>query len=383
MRGQCCFIFSWCETSNRAIDRNTIVGTSFNFCFLYFCFILQGRRCLPFNMEVIEIKEKEIRDKIAAGKNSFLQFWQWGEFQKSAGFGVLRLALPDIPDRSRGRRAAREGKNFIEAVQIIKYPLLFGKNYYYLPCFKLANYDRTGYFLEYLKKDRQAVFVRLEPDFEDGLEWKRIIKNFGLKPSPKNIQPQETTVLNTAKSPEEILAAMKPKTRYNIRLAEKKGVGVRVGGPGDFEIFWRLMKETIRRDKFSPHPKNYYEKLINSRGDGFSNILFIASAEGEDIAAVIVNFSGDKATYLHGVSSDKHRELMAPYLLQWRAILEAGKRGCLSYDFHGVSEKKWPGVTRFKLGFGGEVVKYVGSWDYVLRPVWYAAYKIARKISNS
>lgn len=324
---------------------------------------------LPPNMEIIEIKEKDRWDSFAKeGKFSFLQSWQWGEFQKRAGFEVLRLAVG-------------EGRDLFEAAQVIKYPLPFGKNYYYFPRCNFFNPERLKYFLDYLAKDRRSVFARLEPDFEDGAGWENLIKNIGLKKSVKSFQPNETAILNIAGSPDDILAAMKPKTRYNIRLAGKNGVNARVGkGAEDFEVFWRLAEETSRRDGFFLHSRSYYRKLLDGSDGDFENILLIAGFPGQDLAVGVINFFQNRATYLYGGSGGKHREAMAPYLLQWRAILEAKKRGCLSYDFYGISEDKWPGITRFKLGFGGEIVKYAGSWDYVLRPIWYAAYKFGRKI---
>jgi lipid II:glycine glycyltransferase (peptidoglycan interpeptide bridge formation enzyme) len=108
--------------------------------------------------------------------------------------------------------------------------------------------------------------------------------------------------------------------------------------------------------------------------------LFIAEYEDRIIAANIVMFFGNRAVYLHGASSNECRNLMAPYLLQWEQIKEAKKQGCEIYDFWGIDEKKWPGVTRFKKGFGGEEIDYSGTFDFIFDKTWYEIYKIAKRI---
>lgn len=180
---------------------------------------------------------------------------------------------------------------------------------------------------------------------------------------------------------------MHQKTRYNIRLAQKKGVIIKEGSANpdesaaDLKEFWRLLQATGERDNFRLHPFSHYEKLlkINSTTPGFIK-LFLASYEGKNIAGGIFSFYGDKATYLHGASDNQYRNLMAPYLLQFSLMQKAQKEGYRYYDFYGIDEKKWPGVTRFKLGYGGRVFEYLGTSDFILRPFFYRFYELARKI---
>ena len=150
----------------------------------------------------------------------------------------------------------------------------------------------------------------------------------------------------------------------------------------NFQKFWELLQETVLRDNFHTHPRTYFEKLLTTGSEDFSNELFFAKYQGVILAAAIVNFYGSvtlTASYLHGASSNVHREVMAPHLLHWRIIQEAKKRGFRHYDLWGIDEAKWPGLTRFKLGFGGKTVEYPSSIDVVYRRMWYPMYKLAKR----
>jgi peptidoglycan pentaglycine glycine transferase (the first glycine) len=178
---------------------------------------------------------------------------------------------------------------------------------------------------------------------------------------------------------------MHSKTRYNIGLAEKKGAITQNSKlkTQNFEDFWKLMQETTKRDGFHAHPKEYYRKLLEIPGVELF-VAVIPSSAGwampKIIAANIIVFYGQRAIYLHGASDYEHRNLMAAPLLQWEQIKEAKKRGCIEYDFWGIDETKWPGVTRFKKSFNGREIIYPGAFDLVFQPFWYKIYKIARAI---
>ncbi len=136
------------------------------------------------------------------------------------------------------------------------------------------------------------------------------------------------------------------------------------------------MEETKERDEFNLHDKDYYFSMI-----GLNLIkLYFAKLDGVVIATSIVSYYGDMATYVHGGSSNKNREVMAPFLLQWTAMLDAKKAGLKYYDFYGVDEVKWPGVTRFKMGFSPTVFEYFGTHDQVYNQAWYNVYKWLRNI---
>ena len=169
---------------------------------------------------------------------------------------------------------------------------------------------------------------------------------------------------------------MHQKTRYNIRLAEKKGVEIVLGKAKDLKIFWQILNQTGKRDNFNLHGKKHYEEMLKINGIE----LFLAKYNNEIIAANIVSFFGDTVVYLHGASADKYRNVMAPYALQWHIIKLAQSRGFKYYDFYGIDEKKWPGVTRFKKGFDGDIVQHSGTYDFIFKSSCYKLYKLLRNI---
>ena len=271
----------------------------------------------------------------------------------------------------------------------MRYDLLRGFNYLYCarPEFGVVPVKE---FLEEVKKiarDQQSLFLKIDPASPLSFE--------GLKmrsETSQPLQPQQTIIVDVSKSEEELLAAMHEKTRYNIRLAERKDVEViqviRRESKDDFEIFWKLLTETAERGGFHLHERKHYELLLNTRSSGMSNELFFAHARNDHdtiLATAMINFYRDPhtgvsaATYLHGGSSREYKEAMAPYLLHWRIMQEAKKRGMVSYDLWGIDELRWPGVTRFKKGFGGSLVEYPPSVNIIYRPVWYKLYTLMKR----
>ena len=192
-----------------------------------------------------------------------------------------------------------------------------------------------------------------------------------------DLQPAETLILDLSNSEEELLRHMHQKTRYNIRLAGKKEVSVRQGAASDFAAFWRLMKATGDRDQFGIHSEKHYQVLLGNQD--FVK-LFVAEYNHQVVAAGLFAFYLNKVTYLHGASDYQNREVMAPYILQWEVIKHAQAGNYQYYDFYGISEQKWPGVTRFKLGFGGRRVIYPGTYDVVLKKYHYYFYLIMRHL---
>ena len=208
-----------------------------------------------------------------------------------------------------------------------------------------------------------------------------------LKKSPTDVQPPDTVLLPLDKTEEELLSAMKPKWRYNIRLAEKKGVTVRAAGAESIDSFYKVFMETAARDRIAVHGKDYYKSLLELSADGahVKTTLYIAEHEGETLAGIITLFTDTEAVYLYGASSDNKRNLMPAYLLQWTAIQDAKKFGSKVYDFYGIpptDDEHHPmhGLYRFKTGFGGTVVHRAGSFDMPVKPFFYAFYILLEKL---
>lgn len=294
----------------------------------------------------------------------FLQSWQWGEFQRALGREILHL---------------REGDG---RAQLIRMSLPLGKSYWYCPRGPIGD-------LPSLKMEpdvAKGLFIRVEPAVKPGAGAVKV----------RDVQPGQTMIVDLAREPEAIIAAMHEKWRYNIRLAERKGVRVYVAGerdPGALDVFWGLLEETTERDGFRAHDKEYYRSMLEALAgdpakDGASRPvarLVFAEHDGRVLAANLMTYFGDTATYLHGASSRARRELMAPQLLHWQAMLDAKAWGCAKYDFWGVSPEgaenhPWAGVTRFKKGFGGAYVAYPGTYDLPIDRFWYGAYALSRKI---
>ncbi len=285
---------------------------------------------------------------------SFLQSKEWEEFQNRIGRKTWR----------------------VENNLIILHELPWGFSYLYCPQPNAI----SPQFAETIKKQTSANAIFLKIDPLD--EFKIQNSKFKIRIS-NNLQPRETVILDLTGSEAEIMATMHEKTRYNIRLSERKGVMVRSGaGEKDFEAFLSLLQETASRDRFHLHEKEYYRHLLNLRSPEFSNELFFAEYKGEAVAALMANFykPSGTAVYMHGASSRVHSEVMAPYALHWHVIREARRRGLLFYDLWGIDLAAWPGLTRFKKGFGGEIVERPETVDVVYRPFWYALYRRARHV---
>lgn len=217
-----------------------------------------------------------------------------------------------------------------------------------------------------------------------------------LRPAPYRVQPQDTVILNLEPDENALLAGMHKKTRYNIRLATKKGVEIhRHTGDAALQIlpqWYELYRETGHRDGISLHSESYYRRLIeNVRAAGEAGAespaisLYTAKHEGDTLAGIIVVRSGGRSVYMYGASGALKRELMPNQLLQWAAIRDARNEGALEYDFFGIPPADDPshpmhGLWRFKTGFGGEILHYRGAWDYACKPAVYNLYRWAEKL---
>jgi lipid II:glycine glycyltransferase (peptidoglycan interpeptide bridge formation enzyme) len=317
---------------------------------------------------------------VSRSGGSFLQSYEWGEFQRAFGRRVMR--------------ASGEKKGW--QVQAFLHELPFSQSYLYVPRGPLAakGKKRPAAFkaalerLGSLARDAGAAFIKVEPDAEPD-DVLAVLTDAGFAVSGKEMQPKRTIVLDVTPSEQKLQGIFKPKTRYNIRLAIRHRVTVRKGeGERDTAAFYTLLKSTSERSRFGLHNRRYYEQMLSS---GVAE-LFIAehaprgeqghhsAKEAVPVAAALVNFFGERATYLHGGSRYEERHLMAPYLLHWRIIREAKLKKCSEYDFWGIDEKRWPGVTRFKEGWGGVKVELSGAWDLAVKPFWYRAYHLGASL---
>lgn len=320
-----------------------------------------------------------------------LQSAPWGDLKSAFGWEVQRVALDDAA-----------GTPCTAGAQIL-YRRLPGRliRWAYVPGGPVIDWEDAAAApalvaaLAGAARARGATVLTLEPDLPDEPRHRERLAALGFVPSPLgSVQPWRSIVVELAGSEDAILAAMKSKTRYNVRLAARKGVTVREGTEADLPAFYELMTTTAGRDQFGIHSRAYYERafrLFVPRG--WARVL-LAEVEGEPVAALMTFALGERAWYFYGASGNAHREKMPNYLLQWEAMRWARSRGCVEYDLWGVpddeeealeaeftqrSDGLW-GVYRFKRGFGGQLVRTVGAWDLPLRPLLYRLYTLAARL---
>jgi peptidoglycan pentaglycine glycine transferase (the first glycine) len=332
-------------------------------------------------------EEKQAWDELvaAAPGGHLLQGWAWGELKARFGWRVRRLAV--------GRAAAQ--------VLFRSLPGGLG-SLAYVPKGPLADWKDASAVRELLAAIRPiarqegALCLKIEPSLEDDAAHAERLRALGFHPSPQTIQPRRTLLVDLGAEPDEVLARMNQTTRRNIRLAGRKGVTVRPGGEADLPAFYQLMKHTAERNGFGIHTQDYYEtahRLFVPSGQG---CLLLAEYESQLLAGLVAFAFGDTAIYMYGASSDEERNRMPTYLLQWEAMRWARARGCRVYDLWGVpdadaealeaefterSDGLW-GVYRFKRGFGGRLMRWIGAWDLVYAPLRYRLYTWAVRWLN-
>ncbi|MFA6992721.1 MAG: peptidoglycan bridge formation glycyltransferase FemA/FemB family protein [Candidatus Gracilibacteria bacterium] len=308
----------------------------------------------------------------------------WGHFQSS------------IPERGKYFIVVLEknGK-IIGGSMIIKHKLRGNLCWFYSCRGPLLNYNAANIseqvetLLSEIKKiaqNEKAVFFRIDPPI------KKIPDLKGFKETKYGFQPTHTLILDLTKPLEVLLKEMKPKGRYNIHIAEKKGVKIIKADIKDkttFEkqltAFHEILLQTTNRDGFSAHGKAFYKDMLTTLSDEEKACLYLAKYENKIIAGILVTFFKCTAIYYYGASGNEHRNLMAPYLLQWAAIKEAKERGLKFYDFLGIAPQDaknhpWKGVTEYKLKFGGEVHEYSKAKDYVFKKFHYLLYLLYKKL---
>jgi lipid II:glycine glycyltransferase (peptidoglycan interpeptide bridge formation enzyme) len=238
-----------------------------------------------------------------------------------------------------------------------------------------------------------TAFIRFDPPwYTEGVENPppRIFPPF--VHAAADVQPPDTVLVDLTPSEQDILMSMKPKWRYNVGLAEKRGVKVRRLNDEGLTIFYTLFQETAKRDGLNIPSLEYYKTLFTHCAEypGQEIRLYLAehqepgAREPEPLGAVIVLFRGREAVYLYGASSNSKRNLMAAYALQWRAMKDAKAAGCTEYDLFGIPPGKDPshpmaGLYQFKTGFGGRIVHRPGSWDYAYKPLVKGLFSMAEK----
>ena len=284
-----------------------------------------------------------------------------------------------------GRKVSRFGDQII-----IYFPLKKGLSWGLVPAFEEKDQTKIKTIIQDAQENG-AIFLKLEPT--ENFDWEKIKYKIV---SSKNVHPQQTLVLDLTKSEDELLNSMKQKTRYNIRLASKKGIEIIKNPDQGVEIFYQQVKETEMRDKAKFHSLKYYQAMYAVLHNQYHRLdVYLAKFENNYLAGAIVyhDFENKISYYLHGASSDQQKNLMAPYLLQWQMIKDCREVKQKKYDFFGVKtasddelladeKHSWYGITKFKLGFApeGKLINYPKARDLILKPFWYKIYTVYQKI---
>lgn len=302
-----------------------------------------------------------------------LQSSLWGQFKARYGWEIQRAAIT-------------ENDEIVAGAQVLLRRTPLG-GIAYMPRGPVVDAEQPQWVSLLLRavqarmKRQGAVFLKMEPNFPEA----RWLSELRFRPAAQWIQPLASIIVDLTPDLDAIAAAQKPKTRYNIGLAARRGVEVRSASKDELGSFYALLQLTAARDRFRIRPLRYYRDFLDVAGQHAQ--LFLASYQGETLAGMIVVCFGSEAIYLYGASSDSQRQLMPNHLLQWEAMKWAKAQECARYDLWGIPPEAtggeeepsasdqgghgmW-GVYRFKLGFGGRVVRYAGSYDYVCSPLKY------------
>ncbi len=339
-------------------------------------------------MHVVEITDAKSWDRtlLALPSPHMLQSWAWGEFKSRHGWQATRLLFQEKgePVAAASVLQRKLPRLPVSILYVPKGPALDWT--------EASLVERLLDELETLAHRRRALFVKIDPDVYGlgeaptfsprptcALEMASLLTARGWCYSSDQIQFCNTLLLDLTRSEEELLAAMKQKTRYNVRLAARRGVAVRAGTATDLDTFYRLYAETAQRDGFVIRPAEYYHDAWGTfLTVGLAHLL-LAEFAGETVAGLLLFRFGPTAWYMYGASSDRHRQHMPNYLLQWEAIRQAKAVGCTLYDLWGApdtldeTDPMW-GVVRFKLGLGGELARGLGAWDFPALRVGYRLY---------
>jgi lipid II:glycine glycyltransferase (peptidoglycan interpeptide bridge formation enzyme) len=349
--------------------------------------------------ELAGVPDAEWDAFVAAHPNGHvLQTSAWAELKTAFGWTASRVVLWTTPSSP----APPPERDFaiVGGASILFRKLPWGQTLAYVPKGPVVDWDDFTQARAVLTmarevaRKRRAALLKIEPELPASPELTELLVGLGFRSSQQRVQPLSTIHVDLTADEETILARMKSKWRYNIRLAERKGVTVREGTAADLPAIQRLMDVTAERDGFAVHSAEYYRKATELFVPKGLATWLIAEHGGEMLAVIAVFAVGRCAWYMWGASSDSSRNLMPNHALQWAGMCWAKSRGCEIYDLWGIPDEvgehpdayvepeSWGegglwGIYRFKQGFGGRVVRYAGAWDMPVSSVGYWIYRFA------
>lgn len=361
-------------------------------------------------MTVLYQQEQEHWDTFVnqAPNGHLLQGWAWGELKRAFGWEPLRVALWDA-----------DACRLVAGAQVLLRPIpLTGALFAYLPKGPVLDWNDAAtcelFFagLHAYLRSRRVALLRLEPDVArqvgerggdmpaddsaapfggvysaaQGQMVARRLTNLGFRPTLDTIQQRRTIAVDLTVDEQTLIARQKPKWRYNTRLAERKGVTIRPAHSlEDLRRWYALVETTRRRDGFEGRSFTYYRLVWEMLGAAHQAQLFLAEHDQQALAGIFVSRVGKQSIYLYGASGNAGRHLMPNHLLQWEAMRWAKAQGATLYDLWGIAATDDPGdplagVTQFKQGWGGQVIEYIGAFEYVYAPLAARLFRAGRRV---
>src|SRR3989344_458781 len=326
--------------------------------------------------QIKEIKDKKVWEDFVLSRNSqsFLQSWNWGEVNREIGKKIVRYGYYYEKEAKLAGvcliivEKAKRGKHLL----IPGGPLIDWKDNALLRSFLNSTIE--------LAKKEKALFIRVRPELLDSPASRNIFSLSGFIPSPMHVHAESTWVLNIEKSDDELLSGMRKTTRYLVKRAIGSDlVVVQSKKPEDVKILAKLQKQIIKRHKFIGFSEKLFKAQIVNFAKDDQAILFICKQGKKPLVICLIIFYGECSYYHHSASSEEARRTPASYLIQWRIIKEAQKRGCKYYNFWGVSstdnpKHRFAGVTTFKKGFGGKKIDWLHAQDLPLSKFYWLTY---------
>ncbi len=323
-------------------------------------------------IEETKFKDKEVFNTLALHP---LQSWDWGEFRKKTGIEVIRL----------GRY---EKNKLVETAQLTIHPIPFTSwTIGYLPKGRIPSKEMLEELFSIGKKYK-SIFIKFEPNIaKENSKFEYRNSKLDIQASPHPLFTQYTFQLDLTNTEEELLKNMHPKTRYNIKVAQKHGVEIREDNSDKaFNEYLRLTFETIKRQKFYAHSENYHRLMWETLRPANIAHLLTARYQGETIVAWIVFLFNNVLYYPYGGSTNQYRNVMASNLMMWEAIRWGKSHGAKIFDMWGAlgpnpdPRDPWYGFHRFKEGYGTKLVEFIGSYDLVIDPTKYQVYNSIHKL---
>jgi lipid II:glycine glycyltransferase (peptidoglycan interpeptide bridge formation enzyme) len=304
-----------------------------------------------------------------------LQSWDWGEVKRRHGWSPTRLLW-------------QEGEHPIATAQVLRRPLPYTPwGILYVPKGPILDYAQEAHVarvlgdLEAFARQARAILIKVDPD-TDLPQVLQALERRGWRYSEEQIQFRNTALLDLTPAEDDLLMSMKSKSRYNVRLAYRRGVEVRAGDSSEIPLFYQMYAETGERDGFLIRPLAYYRDAWETFLEAGLAHMLLAEVEGQTVAGLILFRFGETAWYMYGASTSEHRKRMPNYALQWEAIRWAKEAGCTCYDMWGApdaldeDDPLW-GVWRFKDGLGATFAPHLGAYDYPARRILYWAFAVA------